>query len=299
MLVGAQSGNALRLGDPVVVQVERVDAPRGRVDLSPVEMSWRQRHRAGEAIEAPIVQQPRPATGGVRRRVRGPGGHALSPGSGPATGVAHAGRPAQGVGEHRGWRGGRAPARGRRRAAHEACSSPAPGGMPVATVAVRPAVTGFGGAEVLASAWPNAGTPGVTQRESSSSLTAPSSARAQVHADQLERGVGGHRGGLDRVVDRVLDRVGAGARGRAARTAARARPRRRARRRAGGGAPRPGRARRGRPARRPRTSCGTTTKVREPGKCPRSPSTAPMTSSPRGSGTWCAPSARRRGPRPA
>jgi ribonuclease R len=39
MLVGSQSGNALRLGDPVVVQVERVDAPRGRVDLSPVEIS--------------------------------------------------------------------------------------------------------------------------------------------------------------------------------------------------------------------------------------------------------------------
>ncbi len=38
MLVGAQSGNALRLGDPVVVQVDRVDAPRGRVDLSPVEL---------------------------------------------------------------------------------------------------------------------------------------------------------------------------------------------------------------------------------------------------------------------
>jgi ribonuclease R len=36
MLVGAQSGMALRLGDPVVVQVERVDEPRGRVDLSPV-----------------------------------------------------------------------------------------------------------------------------------------------------------------------------------------------------------------------------------------------------------------------
>jgi translation initiation factor 2 alpha subunit (eIF-2alpha) len=29
---------ALRLGDPVVVQVERVDAPRGRVDLSPVTL---------------------------------------------------------------------------------------------------------------------------------------------------------------------------------------------------------------------------------------------------------------------
>jgi ribonuclease R len=38
MLVGSQSGMALRLGDPVVVQVERVDAPRGRVDLSPVEL---------------------------------------------------------------------------------------------------------------------------------------------------------------------------------------------------------------------------------------------------------------------
>jgi ribonuclease R len=38
MLVGSQSGGALRLGDPVAVQVERVDAPRGRVDLSPVEI---------------------------------------------------------------------------------------------------------------------------------------------------------------------------------------------------------------------------------------------------------------------
>ena len=38
MLVGAQSGKAIRLGDPVTVQVERVDAPRGRADLSPVEL---------------------------------------------------------------------------------------------------------------------------------------------------------------------------------------------------------------------------------------------------------------------
>jgi ribonuclease R len=38
MLVGAESGKAIRLGDPVTVQVERVDAPRGRVDLSPVEL---------------------------------------------------------------------------------------------------------------------------------------------------------------------------------------------------------------------------------------------------------------------
>jgi ribonuclease R len=38
MLIGAESGKAIRLGDPVTVQVERVDAPRGRVDLSPVEI---------------------------------------------------------------------------------------------------------------------------------------------------------------------------------------------------------------------------------------------------------------------
>ena len=37
-LVGAESGKAVRLGDPVTVQVERVDAPRGRADLSPVEL---------------------------------------------------------------------------------------------------------------------------------------------------------------------------------------------------------------------------------------------------------------------
>ena len=39
MLVGTEGGAAIRLGDRVVVQVERVDAPRGRVDLSPVELS--------------------------------------------------------------------------------------------------------------------------------------------------------------------------------------------------------------------------------------------------------------------
>jgi ribonuclease R len=38
MLQGAGSGRVLRIGDPVVVQVERVDAPRGRVDLTPVEL---------------------------------------------------------------------------------------------------------------------------------------------------------------------------------------------------------------------------------------------------------------------
>jgi ribonuclease R len=36
MLVGTESSRVIRLGDPVVVRVDRVDAPRGRVDLVPV-----------------------------------------------------------------------------------------------------------------------------------------------------------------------------------------------------------------------------------------------------------------------
>jgi ribonuclease R len=35
MLVGAQGGDAIRIGDPVRVTVDRVEAPRGRVDLLP------------------------------------------------------------------------------------------------------------------------------------------------------------------------------------------------------------------------------------------------------------------------
>lgn len=38
MLVASKSGKRLRLGDPVRVQVEKIDAPRGRVDLLPVEI---------------------------------------------------------------------------------------------------------------------------------------------------------------------------------------------------------------------------------------------------------------------
>jgi ribonuclease R len=36
-LVGARTGRRVRLGDPVEVGVERIEAPRGRVDLEPVE----------------------------------------------------------------------------------------------------------------------------------------------------------------------------------------------------------------------------------------------------------------------
>jgi ribonuclease R len=38
MLVGTREGGAIRLGDPVRVQVGQIDAPRGRVDLLPVEV---------------------------------------------------------------------------------------------------------------------------------------------------------------------------------------------------------------------------------------------------------------------
>ena len=37
MLVGTRGGGAVRIGDPVTVTVDRVDAPRGRVDLLPSE----------------------------------------------------------------------------------------------------------------------------------------------------------------------------------------------------------------------------------------------------------------------
>jgi ribonuclease R len=39
MLIGTRSGGRLRLGDPVEVRVGRIDAPRGRVDLLPSDMS--------------------------------------------------------------------------------------------------------------------------------------------------------------------------------------------------------------------------------------------------------------------
>ena len=35
---GTETGRAIRLGDPVTVEVGRIDAPRGRVDLLPVQI---------------------------------------------------------------------------------------------------------------------------------------------------------------------------------------------------------------------------------------------------------------------
>jgi ribonuclease R len=39
VLVGTRSGGALRLGDSIEVRVERIDAPRGRVDLVPADVT--------------------------------------------------------------------------------------------------------------------------------------------------------------------------------------------------------------------------------------------------------------------
>jgi ribonuclease R len=41
MLVGARSERRIRIGDPVRVQVRQIDTPRGRVELSPVELTSR------------------------------------------------------------------------------------------------------------------------------------------------------------------------------------------------------------------------------------------------------------------
>jgi ribonuclease R len=35
MLLGTRNGGVIRLGDPIAVRVDRVDSPRGRVDLVP------------------------------------------------------------------------------------------------------------------------------------------------------------------------------------------------------------------------------------------------------------------------
>jgi ribonuclease R len=55
-LVGRTSGGVLRLGDPVAVRVEAINAPRGRVDLEP----------AG----GPITDPPRPRARPQTRRPR-------------------------------------------------------------------------------------------------------------------------------------------------------------------------------------------------------------------------------------
>src|SRR5204863_5517996 len=36
-LIGGRTGRAVRLGDPLTVRVESIEAPRGRVDLVPAE----------------------------------------------------------------------------------------------------------------------------------------------------------------------------------------------------------------------------------------------------------------------
>jgi ribonuclease R len=61
MLRGSSGGPAVRLGDQLTVTVERVDAPRGRVDLRPEEEGWRRRARARahrRAATSPPTAEP-------------------------------------------------------------------------------------------------------------------------------------------------------------------------------------------------------------------------------------------------
>jgi ribonuclease R len=48
MLVGTRGGGTIRLGDPISVQVDRIDAPRGRVDLVPAPASAMSGNRDGQ-----------------------------------------------------------------------------------------------------------------------------------------------------------------------------------------------------------------------------------------------------------
>jgi ribonuclease R len=54
-LVGRRSGRALRLGDPVRVGVDDIEAARGRVDLAPEAES-----AAGRGSRAPQRRRPKP-----------------------------------------------------------------------------------------------------------------------------------------------------------------------------------------------------------------------------------------------
>ena len=58
MLVGAREGSAIRMGDPVRVSVDSIEAQRGRVDLAPVQ-------RSGGEGGSGAAARPRP-----RRRPR-------------------------------------------------------------------------------------------------------------------------------------------------------------------------------------------------------------------------------------
>ena len=59
-LVARRSGREVRLGDPIAVRVDGVEAPRGRVDLVPAP--------AGPTTASASDEQARQAQGGLRRR---------------------------------------------------------------------------------------------------------------------------------------------------------------------------------------------------------------------------------------
>jgi ribonuclease R len=69
ILSGERSGAALRLGDPIAVRVDRVDAPRGRVDLAPADARERPASglRAGRKGAASESTRKGPSSGSARK----------------------------------------------------------------------------------------------------------------------------------------------------------------------------------------------------------------------------------------
>jgi ribonuclease R len=74
MLVGAREGAAIRMGDPVRVSVDSIEAPRGRVDLVPVEGASAngRRARGGKGKGKAKAPAAKPRGGGGRRRKAAP-----------------------------------------------------------------------------------------------------------------------------------------------------------------------------------------------------------------------------------
>ena len=75
ILSGEHSGAALRLGDPIAVRVDRVDAPRGRVDLAPADAEEQPRGSgSGSARKAASSGAARKgSSAGAKRKSSSPG----------------------------------------------------------------------------------------------------------------------------------------------------------------------------------------------------------------------------------
>ena len=104
-LIGQRTGNRVRIGDPVTVRVDGVEAPRGRVDLVPGGGGDWSGGRDGRG-------KGKAGAGRSGQRGRGRGGGGCAPRGGGSASRGAGGRDRRGTGGSRG-RGGNAPRRGR------------------------------------------------------------------------------------------------------------------------------------------------------------------------------------------